>query len=122
MLRSYKFATHPILMQEVEQSAQRVPYEIVEPSAGTLPVAKPVRFAAKVTRETRGTRNMMWLWTGEVSADGQGYRVLGVSQEGEMRIPAGIAQRYPAVLGLRLAGMNANGKVYFLDKVYRLTQ
>lgn len=65
---------------------------------------------------------MMWLWTGEVSADGQGYRVLGAGQEGEMRIPAGIAKRYPAVLGLRLAGMNANGKVYFLDKVYRLTQ
>ncbi len=122
MLRSYKFASRPILMQEVEQTAQRVPYEIVEPSADTLSVAKPVRFAAKVTRETRGTRNMMWLWTGEVSADGQGYRVLGVGQEGEMRMPAGIAKRYPAVLSLRLAGMNANGKVYFLDKVYRLTQ
>lgn len=122
MLRSYKFATHSILLQEVEQSAQRVPYEIVEPSADTLSVAKPVRLAAKVTRETRGTRSMMWLWTGEVSADGQGYRVLGAGQEGETRIPAGIAMRYPAVLSLRLAGMNANGKVYFLDKVYRLTQ
>ena len=122
MLRCYKFASRPILLQEVEQTAQRVPYEIVEPSADTLSVAKPVRFAAKVTRDTRGTRNMMWLWTGEVSADGQGYRVLGVGQEGEMRMPAGLAKRYPAVLSLRLTGMNANGKVYFLDKVYRLTQ
>lgn len=122
MLRSYKFATHEILMQEVELNAQRVPYEIVQPSADTISMAKAVRFAAKVTRETRGTRSMMWLWTGEVSTDGQGYRVLGVGQEGEMRIPAGIAKRYPAVLSLRLSGMNANGKVYFLDKVYRLTQ
>ena len=122
MLRSYKFAsrTDPDAGGGADRTA--VPYEIVEPSADTLSMAKPVRFAAKVTRETRGTRNMMWLWTGEVSAEGQGYRVLGVGQEGEMRIPAGIAKRYPAVLSLRLAGMNANGKVYFLDKVYRLTQ
>ena len=122
MLRSYKFATHPILLQEVEQNVQRTPYEIVEPSGDALSVGKPVRFAAKITRETRATRNMMWLWTGAVSADGQGYRVLGTGVEGEMRIPASLASQYPAVMSLRLTGMNANGKVYFHDKVYRLTQ
>jgi hypothetical protein len=122
MLRSYKFETHTIPLQEVEQNAQRTPYEIVEPSTDTLSTGKPVRYAAKINRDTRATRNMMWLWTGEVSADGQGYRVLGAGLEGEMRIPAGIAKLYPAVMSLRLAGMNANGKVYFFDKVYRLTQ
>jgi hypothetical protein len=120
MLRSYKFETHIVGLQEVEQNAQRVPYEIVEPSSGSLAPGKPVRFAAKVTRDSRATRSMMWLWTGEVSVDGQGYRVLASGQEGEMRIPEGLASRYPAVLNIRLAGMNANGKVYFLDKIFRL--
>jgi len=120
MLRSYKFETHTVGLQEVEQNAQRVPYEIVEPSSGSLAPGKPVRFAAKVTRDSRATRSMMWLWTGEVSVDGEGYRVLGSGQEGEMRIPEGLASRYPAVLNIRLAGMNANGKVYFLDKIFRL--
>ena len=122
MLRSYKFESHPVLLQEVEQNADRVPYEIVEPSGDTLSAGKPYRFAAKIKRDTRATRSMMWLWTGEVSTEGQGYRVLGTGQEGEMTIPATLARRYPAVINLRLTGMNANGKVYFSDRIYKLTQ
>jgi hypothetical protein len=122
MLRSYKFESHPVLLQEVEQNADRVPYEIVEPSGDTLAAGKPYRFAAKIKRDTRATRSMMWLWTGEVSTEGQGYRVLGTGQEGEMTIPATLARRYPAVINLRLTGMNANGKVYFSDRIYKLTQ
>ncbi len=122
MLRSYKFETHAVLLQEVEQSADRIPYEIVEPSAEELRAGQPVRFAAKIKRETRATRNMMWLWSGEVSADGQGWRVLGSGREGEMTISAAIARRLPAVLSLRLMGMNANGKVYFSDRIYRVAR
>jgi hypothetical protein len=122
MLRSYKFETHSILLQVVEQNAQRVPYEMLEPSAQTLSPGTPVRFAAKITRDTRATRSMMWLWTGEVSTEGRGYRVLGTGREGEMSIPPSIATQYPAVMNLRLAGMNANGKIYFLDRVYRLVR
>ncbi len=122
MLESYKFESRAILLQEVEQSPQKAPYQIAEPSASPLPVGKPVKFAAKVTRDTRATRSMMWLWTGEVAADGRGYRVIGTGAEGEYKIPANIAGRYPAVLNLRLAGLNANGKVYFVDKVYRLSE
>jgi hypothetical protein len=48
--------------------------------------------------------------------------VLGTGADGEMKVPPGLAKRYPAVLNLRLAGMNAVGKVYFSDKVYRLTE
>ncbi len=120
MLRSYRFETHTVMLQEVEQSESRVPYMIVEPAAGALKAGRPVRFAAKVTRETRATQAMRWLWTVEVGADGQGYRVAGTQAEGETIIPPGLARRYPAVLNLRLAGMNANGKVYFLDRIYRL--
>ncbi len=122
MLRSYKFESRATLLQEVEVSPQKIPFEVAEPSADTLPVGQPVKFAVKVTRDTRATRSMMWLWTGEVTADGLGYRVLATGPQGEMKIPARIATRRPALLNLRLAGMNANGKVYFLDRVYKLSQ
>jgi len=39
-----------------------------------------------------------------------------------MKIPASIAKKYPAVMSLRVAILNANGKAYILDKVFRLTQ
>jgi hypothetical protein len=64
----------------------------------------------------------MWLWTGDVSADGQGFRVLGTGQKGTFRIPTGMARSFPAVLALRLYGMNANGKVYAIDRTYRLSK
>jgi hypothetical protein len=120
MLRSYKFESRPILMQEIELAPQKVPYEIVEPAGETLSLSAPGKFSVKVTRETRATRSMMWLWTGEVSADGQGYRVLGAGSQGVLAIPRGIAKNVPAVLALRLYGLNANGKVYSLDRVYKL--
>jgi len=122
MGRSYKFESRPILLQEVEQNPKNVPFEIVQPAEDTLKLSRPERYEVKVTRDTRATRAMMWLWTGEVVADGQGYRVLATDAKGEMRIPRGIVKNTPAVLNLRLAGMNANGKIYFYDKVYKVTE
>jgi len=52
---------------------------------------------------------------GDVAADGQGYRVLATGQKGNLRPPPDIAKNFPAVMHLRLYGMNANGKVYELD-------
>jgi hypothetical protein len=77
-------------------------------------------FAAKLTKETRATRTMLWLWTGEVSADGQGYRVLATGQKGVMRSLGGLATNFPALMHLRLYGMNANGKVYAIDRAFGL--
>jgi len=122
MGRSYKFESRPILLQEVEQNPKNVPFDILEPAEDTLKLPRPERYEVKVTRDTRATRAMMWLWTGEVVADGQGYRVLATDAKGEMRIPRGIVKNTPAVLNLRLAGMNANGKIYFYDKVYKVTE
>ena len=65
---------------------------------------------------------MMYLWTGEVSSDGSGYRVLATGERGTMQIPADIGRKFPALLNVRLYGMNANGKVYQLDRVYHLNQ
>jgi hypothetical protein len=65
---------------------------------------------------------MMYLWTGEVTAEGQGFRVIGTGHDGVMKFPPGMASKLPAVMSLRLLGMNANGKVYSVDRIYRLVQ
>lgn len=122
MLRSYRFESRTVPVQEIETNPQRTPFEIAEPSAEELSLSKPVAYAAKIKRETRATRSMMYLWTGEVVADGQGFRVLATGNNASRRIPQGMARNFPAVLSLRLYGMNANGKVYALDRVYRLAK
>jgi hypothetical protein len=120
MLRSYKFESRPLPVQEVEQSPQKVPYEVAEPPGETISAASPPHFAVKLKRETRATRSMMYLWTGEVAADGQGYRMLGTGGSGTLRIPRGLATNFPAVLNIRVTALNANGKAYSIDKVYTL--
>jgi hypothetical protein len=73
-------------------------------------------------RNARHAQSMMWLWTGEVAADGQGYRVLGHRAEGRDAAAGGIAKNFPAVMHLRVYGMNANGKVYAMDRAFGLNQ
>ena len=122
MNKTYKFESRedsqgdplPIALQEVEANTPKVPFVIEQPT-GDLSVSKPVPFSAKLTRESRATRSMMWVWTGEASGEGQGYRVLATSQKGTFPLPADLARSYPAVMHLRLYGMNANGKVYEVD-------
>jgi hypothetical protein len=65
---------------------------------------------------------MMWLWIGEVAADGQGYRVIGTGQKGTMWPLAGLAKNFPAIMHMRLYGMNANGKVYTMDAALGLNK
>jgi hypothetical protein len=124
MLRSYKFDSRetPIGMQEIEQNPQKTPFEIAQPATDPISASKPPQYAAKVTRDTRATRQMMWLWTGEVADEHQGFRVLGSGAEGTFRIPQDLATSYPAMLALRLYGMNANGKVYSLIRIYNLAR
>jgi hypothetical protein len=61
-------------------------------------------------------------WTGEVTIAGQGYRVLGRGKEGTFQIPANLLERYPGVIAVRVLILNANGKAYELDRVYRLME
>ncbi len=121
MLKSFRFEARPVVLQEVEQDSQKVPFEVAEPG-DSLTVSKPAPYAAKLKRETRATRAMRYLWMGEVAADGQGYRVLGTGSKGTLTVPADIVKHSPAVMQLRLAGMNANGKVYTVDKIVQLAQ
>jgi len=122
MLKSYKFESRLVPVQEIETNAQKVPYTIAEPSGDTLAAGKPVRFAAKLTRETRATRSMMFLWTGEVASDGRGFRILGTGASGNFTIPPAIAANFPAVLSIHLTALNANGKAYSADRVYQLSK
>jgi hypothetical protein len=119
-LRSYKFESRAIIMQEIEQTPQKIPYEIAQPASDPVSVANPPAYAVKVTRETRATRSMMWLWTGEVAADQQGFRVIGTGPQGTFQIPANLTSTYPANLAVRLYGMNSHGKVYSMIRIYRL--
>jgi hypothetical protein len=121
MNKSFKFESRDIVLQEVESNSPKVPFTVEQPNADfNIRVAPP--YAAKLTRESRATRTMMWLWTGEVSADGQGYRVLATGPTGVMRPLTGIAKNFPAIMHLRVYGMNANGKVYAIDRAFQLNQ
>jgi hypothetical protein len=122
MLKSYKFDSRPVPVQEIETIPQKVPYTIVEPASDTLQAGKPVQFSVKVTKSTRATRSMTYLWTGEASVDGRGSRVLGTGAPGTFVIPASIATNYPAVLSIHLTALNANGKAYSVDRVYQLNK
>ncbi len=122
MLKSYKFESRRILMQDVEVAANKIPFQIVQPAGDTISRRATPPYAVKLTRETHATRSMLYLWTGEIANELQGYRVIGTGDKGNFQIPANIAQHYPAVFHLRLFGMNANGKVYSADRTYQLTQ
>ncbi len=123
MLKSYKFDSREMpLVQEIETNPQKVPYTIVEPAGNTLSLGKPVTFSAKLTRETRATRSMMFLWTAEVASDGQGFRMLGTGSPGTFTVPPDIALNFPAVLSIHLTALNANGKAYSADRVYQLNK
>jgi len=123
MLKSYKFDSREVpLVQEIETNPAKVPFVVVDPSGNTLEAGKPVKFSAKLTRETRATRSMMFLWVGEVSADGQGFRVLGTGSPGTFTIPPSVALNFPAVLSIHSMALNANGKAYLADRVFQLNK
>ena len=122
MARSYKFESRPIMMQEVEVSARKVPFEVTQPADATLSVSKPAPYAVKLTRETHATRSMMYLWTADVADEAQGYRVVGTGEKGILHIPQNLARKLPAAFHVRVFGMNANGKLYSVDRTYELDQ
>ena len=121
MLKSYKFDSRPVPVQEVEQNPLKIPFEITAPSGTELSLSKPAPFAVKIKRDTRATRSLLVEWTAEVPLDGEGYRVVGTGREGTLTLPRSLANQYPATVSLHLMLLNANGKAYALDRVYRLT-
>jgi len=122
MAKSYKFESRPVPVQEIETDAKKIPFVIDAPAGSTIEAGKPVQFAVKLTRQTRATRAMMYLWSCEVVTAGRAIRVLGTGSPGTFVVPASVAANFPAVLSIHLTALNANGKAYAADRVYQLSQ
>jgi hypothetical protein len=122
MAKSYKFESRPVPVQEIETDLKKIPFEITAPPGNMLVAGLPTEFSVKLTRATRATRTMMFLWTGEVVADGRGFRVLGTGSSGTLTVPSSVAANFPAVLSIHLTALNANGKAYQTDRVYQLNK
>jgi len=120
MLKSYYFDSRPVPVQEIETDSKKIPFVIEGPAGNSLQAGKPAPFSAKLTRQSRATRDMLFLWTAEVAADGRGSRVLGTGAQGTFTVPPAIAANFPAVLSVHLLGLNAFGKAYQTDRVYQL--
>ncbi len=120
MRKSYKFESMRNDMQEPEMTPERVPFTIAEPATDKLSISRPVKFAAKLKRDTRATRQMLYLWTAEVVSGGEGLRVIGTGAEGQISLTEDIARKFPATANIRLSAINANGKAYALDRVVQL--
>ena len=122
MLHSYRFESVDVQLQEMEQDIDKIPYKIIAPAQDTLSFSVPAPYEVKIKRMTRGTRTMMYLWTGEIAGGPEGFRVLGTGESGTLHMPELFAGNPGAVLDLRVEAINANGKVYTLDKMYQLGQ
>jgi len=120
MLKSYKFDSRQVPVQEIELNPLKIPFEIVAPEGTELSLSKAAAFAVKIKRDSRATRSLLVEWTAEVPLDGEGYRVVGSGREGTLAIPKSLVIRYPAVMSLHMMLLNANGKAYALDRVYKL--
>lgn len=121
MLKSYKFESRVVPVQEITLAGEKPLFEIPEPEENEVSMAHPSHFALKVSKATRATRYLWVEWTAEVPTDAEGYRVIGTGREGTLKVPASIVKNFPAVLSLHANIVNANGKAYSVDRIFRLT-
>ena len=119
MLKSWKFESRRVPIQEIETSPKNMPFEVAQPD-GDISMALQPRYSLKILRPTRATRDLLVEWTAEVVLDGEGFRIAGTGREGTLHIPREIVHKLPGTLSLRVSILNANGKAYAIDKVYRL--
>jgi hypothetical protein len=120
MLKSYKFESRRVPVQEVEVLPAKIPFEIATPEGDELSMSRPVKFALTLKRETKATKSLLVEWTLEQPGGSQGYRVVGTGREGEFAFPRALLDKPEGVVSLRVNALNALGKAYTLDKVYRL--
>lgn len=120
MLKSVKFNSRDVPVQEITLAGEKPVFDIPEPQENEVSMSHPPHFALKIRKDTRATRSLLVEWTAEVSADGQGYRVIGTGMEGTLKVPASIVTNLPAVLSLHANIVNANGKAYLVDRIFKL--
>jgi len=121
MARSVRFDSADPPIQEAEVDSAKIPFEIVDPPGEEIPSAIPAVFSIKLTRTNRATRSMQYVWWGEIVAGGAGARVLGIGPSGSFTIPKDLIKQPSSNLNVRLLAINANGKAYELNRVYRLS-
>ena len=123
MGKSYYFESRTPDVQEIEADPSKLPFTLAAPAADdSLSASKPTPYRIKLKRETRASKAMQYVITGEVTAGGQGARVLATGAEGVLTVPPNLAQRYPALLHLRIEAVNGVGKAYSFDQNFTLTQ
>jgi len=120
MLRSYRFESVDAPVQEIETDPAKAPFTVVDPKGDELNSQVPVSFQIKVTRANRASRFMQYLWWGEVVEGGEGARLLAVGASGNLVTPKELLKTPGSNLNVRIQAINANGKAYEIDKVYRL--
>ncbi len=118
-LSKYKFESRRIIMQTAETNPTNLPFEIDTPS-GDISMRSPSFYSLKTLRATRATRDVLVVWTADLASSNEGGRMVGVGKEGTLRLPASFAEKLPGVLSLRVSVLNANGKVYVIDRAYKL--
>jgi len=119
MLHSYYFESVDPPVQEPEMDPEKTPVTIQDPSGDEFSSSIPIPFQAKVTRAIRATRQMQYVWWGELVGSTEGGRVLGVGATGNFTLPPEFRSAGGS-LTVRLLAINALGKAYELDRVYRL--
>jgi hypothetical protein len=120
MLKSVKFESRDVPIQEITLAGDKPVFDIPDPEENEVSLAHPPKISLKVRKDTRATRSLLIEWTAEVSADGEGYRVIATGKEGILKVPAAIVKNFPAVLSLHANIVNANGKAYMVDRILRL--
>ncbi len=120
--KSYFFDSRetPIQLQQPEVNPEKTPYEVAVPPDGELSGLEMPKFSLRITRANRATRSLLVEWTGEITASGQGYRVIGAGREGTFQIPEALWRNSPASMLVHVFILNAYGKIYEIDKVYGL--
>jgi Putative collagen-binding domain of a collagenase len=122
MLKSVKFQSRDVPVQEITLAGEKSAFDIPEPEENEVSLSHPPEFALKIRKDSRATRSLLVEWTAEVSADGEGYRVIGTGMKGTLKVPASIVKNFPAVLSLHANIVNANGKAYLVDRIFKLVQ
>jgi hypothetical protein len=120
MLKSVKFQSRDVPVQEITLAGEKPVFDIPVPEENEVSLSHPPNFALKIRKDTRATRSLLVEWTAEISADGEGYRVIGTGREGVLKVPSSIVKNFPAVLSLHANIVNANGKAYLVDRIFKL--
>ena len=119
LLKRYKFESRRNIMQKAETNPTAIPFEMDTPM-GEISMRAPSFFSLKILRATRATRDLLAVWTAELTTGADGGQVVGMGKEGTLRLPASFAEQLPAVMSLRVSLLNANGKVYVIDHAFKL--